>query len=59
MLIELQEWIHLISDADRKKLSHVFRIDSHPMEFVDLMCKLRERYDFIPPEIPLDKADQK
>jgi hypothetical protein len=48
MLIKLQEWIHKISDDDRKRLAHVFRFDSNPREVLDLMGDLRQRYNFIP-----------
>ncbi len=49
-ILRLQEWTTQISEADKKKLAHVFRFDSHPQEFIDLMRDFRGRYDFIPAE---------
>ncbi len=48
VVLALQEWISRISEADRKKLAHVLRFDSHPSEVIDLMRELRGRYNFIP-----------
>lgn len=44
----LQRWTSLISDDDRKRLTHALRFEAHPNEFSDLLKDLRQRYDFIP-----------